>query len=284
MNSGTRCKPGRVVNVHALIATGAKRPGLPRNPGHRCNHHPAQRRLTWLRSLTARNFLRRRIVGAEGGEAVPRHLEAFLYETFPALWLGFGHYVQLNFTLQHDASSCQLSGYPTVAAFVQTRAEAEGAAPVHAEQTPSGYLGSAVPANGAHAMLGWIGERPRARLLDLWGTAHGCTPTRDTTRNVADIYRPDCDRVERGPQSAAGPPADRRLKLTQDGPVRLLLIADTHIPKRARDLPAQVWDEVAKADVVHTRRRLGRTRSARQAGRQGGSTDRVLGKQRRTPP
>jgi uncharacterized protein len=32
--------------------------------------------------------------------------------------------------------------------------------------------------------------------------------------------------------------------------VRLLLIADTHIPKRARDLPAQVWNEVAKADVV----------------------------------
>jgi uncharacterized protein len=32
--------------------------------------------------------------------------------------------------------------------------------------------------------------------------------------------------------------------------VRLLLIADTHIPKRARDLPQQVWDEVARADVV----------------------------------
>jgi putative phosphoesterase len=32
--------------------------------------------------------------------------------------------------------------------------------------------------------------------------------------------------------------------------VRLLLIADTHIPKRARDLPAPVWDEVAAADVV----------------------------------
>ncbi|ASL17976.1 metallophosphoesterase family protein [Mycobacterium intracellulare] len=32
--------------------------------------------------------------------------------------------------------------------------------------------------------------------------------------------------------------------------MRLLLIADTHIPKRARDLPAQVWDEVAGADVV----------------------------------
>ena len=32
--------------------------------------------------------------------------------------------------------------------------------------------------------------------------------------------------------------------------MRLLLIADTHIPTRARDLPAQVWDEVADADVV----------------------------------
>ncbi|HKV19041.1 MAG TPA: metallophosphoesterase [Mycobacterium sp.] len=32
--------------------------------------------------------------------------------------------------------------------------------------------------------------------------------------------------------------------------MRLLLIADTHVPKRARDLPQQVWDEVAEADVV----------------------------------
>jgi putative phosphoesterase len=32
--------------------------------------------------------------------------------------------------------------------------------------------------------------------------------------------------------------------------VRLLLIADTHVPVRARDLPAPVWEEVAKADVV----------------------------------
>jgi putative phosphoesterase len=32
--------------------------------------------------------------------------------------------------------------------------------------------------------------------------------------------------------------------------VRLLLISDTHIPKRARDLPAEVWDEVDRADVV----------------------------------
>jgi uncharacterized protein len=31
---------------------------------------------------------------------------------------------------------------------------------------------------------------------------------------------------------------------------RLLLIADTHVPKRARDLPDQVWDAVRAADVV----------------------------------
>jgi uncharacterized protein len=36
----------------------------------------------------------------------------------------------------------------------------------------------------------------------------------------------------------------------QDDRVRLLLLADTHVPRRARDLPAQVWDEVAQADVV----------------------------------
>jgi hypothetical protein len=33
-------------------------------------------------------------------------------------------------------------------------------------------------------------------------------------------------------------------------PVRLVLLADTHIPKRARDLPAAVWDAVDAADVV----------------------------------
>jgi hypothetical protein len=30
----------------------------------------------------------------------------------------------------------------------------------------------------------------------------------------------------------------------------LLLIADTHLPKRARDLPPSVWDQVARVDVV----------------------------------
>jgi uncharacterized protein len=31
---------------------------------------------------------------------------------------------------------------------------------------------------------------------------------------------------------------------------QLLLMADTHLPKRARDLPAQLWEEVGRADVV----------------------------------
>jgi putative phosphoesterase len=32
--------------------------------------------------------------------------------------------------------------------------------------------------------------------------------------------------------------------------VHLLLLADTHVPRRARDLPAPVWAEVDRADIV----------------------------------
>ena len=32
--------------------------------------------------------------------------------------------------------------------------------------------------------------------------------------------------------------------------MRLLVLADTHVPKRARDLPPQVWAAVSDADVV----------------------------------
>ena len=32
--------------------------------------------------------------------------------------------------------------------------------------------------------------------------------------------------------------------------MRLLLLADTHVPRRARDLPPQVWEAVESADVV----------------------------------
>jgi hypothetical protein len=34
------------------------------------------------------------------------------------------------------------------------------------------------------------------------------------------------------------------------GSVRLLVLADTHVPKRARDLPPEVWAAVDAADVV----------------------------------
>ncbi|MGD8201037.1 metallophosphoesterase family protein [Ornithinimicrobium sp. W1679] len=34
------------------------------------------------------------------------------------------------------------------------------------------------------------------------------------------------------------------------GRLRVLLLADTHVPGRARELPARVWDEVDRADVV----------------------------------
>ena len=32
--------------------------------------------------------------------------------------------------------------------------------------------------------------------------------------------------------------------------MRLVVLADTHVPRRARDLPAQVWTAVEQADVV----------------------------------
>jgi uncharacterized protein len=35
-----------------------------------------------------------------------------------------------------------------------------------------------------------------------------------------------------------------------DASLRLLLLADTHVPRRARDLPAEIWAEVDRADVV----------------------------------
>ncbi|HTJ32752.1 MAG TPA: YfcE family phosphodiesterase [Dactylosporangium sp.] len=39
--------------------------------------------------------------------------------------------------------------------------------------------------------------------------------------------------------------------MTAEGvPVRVMLLADTHVPARARDLPAEVWAAVEAADVV----------------------------------
>ena len=49
------------------------------------------------------------------------------------------------------------------------------------------------------------------------------------------------------PSTTAGP---LPLRAPRSGRMRLLLLADTHVPRRARDLPGQVWDEVDRADVV----------------------------------
>jgi len=53
---------------------------------------------------------------------------------------------------------------------------------------------------------------------------------------------------------ARGSPAlteyDHRFRLRHTETVRLLLIADTHVPRRARNMPEQVWAEVERADVV----------------------------------
>lgn len=38
--------------------------------------------------------------------------------------------------------------------------------------------------------------------------------------------------------------------MVDPGGIRLLLLADTHVPKRAKDLPAQVWAQVEAVDVV----------------------------------
>jgi Protein of unknown function (DUF4232) len=82
---------------------------------------------------------------------------------------GMGHRAaQLNFMLQ--SGTCQLTGYPTVDA----QAQGEGAAPIHAAQTPTGYLGSPVPGgtvtltpgHGAHAMVEWIGSVPNCSTYE----------------------------------------------------------------------------------------------------------------------
>ena len=56
------------------------------------------------------------------------------------------------------------------------------------------------------------------------------------------------DTIDAGETGAEARPKDGQV--AHHVRMRLLLIADTHVPNRARDLPAQVWDEVANADVV----------------------------------
>src|SRR6478609_11642868 len=52
------------------------------------------------------------------------------------------------------------------------------------------------------------------------------------------------------PDYDSGQHGNRASWQDSDMPLNLLLIADTHVPKRARSLPAQVWHAVDEADVV----------------------------------
>src|ERR1700758_5167962 len=97
---------------------------------------------------------------------------------------GLGHRgVRLNFTLQPGAGSCQLTGYPTVDAEVL----ADGAAPIQANQTPSGYMAGPVPLttvtldpdHGARATLEWVGSVPQPDCSTYEG------PRTDVRLNVA---------------------------------------------------------------------------------------------------
>ena len=52
------------------------------------------------------------------------------------------------------------------------------------------------------------------------------------------------------PRAGKGRTGHRRPQVDENGGVRLLIMSDTHLPSRARVLPAQVWGEVDAADVV----------------------------------
>ena len=53
------------------------------------------------------------------------------------------------------------------------------------------------------------------------------------------------------PSWRAGPdPCAWQWRLNWTVPTRLLIISDTHVPKRARDLPGGLWAAVEEADVV----------------------------------
>jgi hypothetical protein len=107
---------------------------------------------------------------------------------------GLGHRaVLLTFTLQSGAGPCQLSGYPTVDAEV----DVEGASPIHAKQTPTGYLGAPVPGgtvtlepgHGAHAMVEWVASATRQDPACLiYGDAGADVRLRVTPPGMSQVF------------------------------------------------------------------------------------------------
>ena len=106
---------------------------------------------------------------------------------------------------------------------------------------------------------------------------------RDEGRRAAaagDPAAPGLRRPRRGRRDPPGRDVDLR-----GGPggrlLKLLLISDTHVPARARDLPAPVWTAVDAADVVVHAGDWVLGRAARRARGPGRAAGRRVGQQRR---
>ena len=82
------------------------------------------------------------------------------------------------------------------------------------------------PYNGGKASAIWISDDGRT-VIGSVSASEGARPPRYT----------------RSPGTADG-------VARQDGDMRLVITADTHVPKRARDLPPVLWSAVEEADVV----------------------------------
>ena len=111
---------------------------------------------------------------------------------------GLGHRaVLLNFTLAPGANSCQLSGYPAVDAVVEPGADVAGATPIHAKQTPTGYLGAPAPGGtvtlepgrGAHAMVEWVASATaQDPACPIYGDAGADARLRVTPPGMSQVF------------------------------------------------------------------------------------------------
>src|SRR3954471_9648886 len=98
-------------------------------------------------------------------------------------------------------------------------------------------------------------QTPGARRWQV-RSSRGCGAVPSWTPQVAD-GGVNCPRNDHSPATLLRPvnemPATILVRLPScgyRGTVELLLIADTHLPKRAKDLPRAVWDQVDGVDVV----------------------------------
>src|SRR6516225_5385807 len=106
---------------------------------------------------------------------------------------GLGHRaVLLNFALPSGAGPCQLSGYPTVDAFVETEVDVEGASPIHAKRTPTGYLAHPYPAGPSR----WSPATAPTRWSNASRSVHSKTQGARSTGPPVPMYGYTCPRRE----------------------------------------------------------------------------------------